>query len=266
MTPEQEQDFAKQMARSIRAVKFSDEPTPKYLELWWDFKHWCWVKWPFNSTLTVTSLQDYLDTPYSKKTIWYIFYRDHHTQLDGQDFLTSMGSKKTKAEDELIDTHKKFRWPVQYFLRETLGLKFFRFRLKDFWYNQVSARLRPRQKWLTDQIPKTWADKVWLIPNVNFYMVIDFVEGEKCFDQTDYDASGEEGVRFAKELKECYKYVKTERASLEELLSESYPDRDTMTGDYSVDYKEVNRLEKLITETDTKWLVWIVTNRDFFWT
>jgi hypothetical protein len=39
-----------------------------------------------------------------------------------------------------------------------------------------------------------------------------------------------------------------------------------MTGVFEVDYAENTRLEVLINKEDTKYLVWIVTNRDFFWT
>ena len=31
-------------------------------------------------------------------------------------------------------------------------------------------------------------------------------------------------------------------------------------------YGEVNRIEKEIEDLDTKWLTWIVVNRNFFWT
>jgi hypothetical protein len=34
---------------------------------------------------------------------------------------------------------------------------------------------------------------------------------------------------------------------------------------YEEAYGEVNRLEKELEELDTKWLVWIVENRNFFW-
>jgi len=37
-------------------------------------------------------------------------------------------------------------------------------------------------------------------------------------------------------------------------------------GSYEEKYGEVNRIEQEIENLDTKWLTWIVVNRNFFWT
>lgn len=75
-------------------------------------------------------------------------------------------------------------------------------------YDWLRYKLNPRQKWLKKQIPDDWSDKVWLITELNFAMVVHFVDGEKCFDNTDYEASGENHAKFANELKDCYDYIK----------------------------------------------------------
>jgi hypothetical protein len=108
-------------------------------------------------------------------------------------------------------------------------------------------------------------DKVNLIPDLNFAMVVHFVEGEEALDVTDWDGTSEKHSQFAKELKECYDYIKVRRPALQEQLDNSYPNEETMTGDYNVDYAEHTRLEVLLNKEDTKYLVWIVTNRDYFW-
>jgi hypothetical protein len=245
----------------IRAVKM---PETEYKFTAWDnFKFWLEEKWPFNSYLYVSSYEDYRKTDFMERTVWGIFYRDHILIREGKDFLGEMLSKSRKKEDEAIKMYKMQKWPVQYYFRETLGLSVFR--IKDWWYNKVSARLRPRQKWLTDAVPKTWSDKTWLIPEINFLMVVDFVDGEKCFENTEYSGS-EVTEKFAKELKECYNYIKKERPSLQKDLENSYPDEDTSTGNYKKDYAEVNRIEKLLDQKDTKYLTWIVVNRDRMWT
>ena len=132
-------------------------------------------------------------------------------------------------------------------------------------YDWLRYKLNPSQKWLKKQIPDDWSDKTHLIPELNFAMVVHFVDGEKCFDNTDYEASGENHVKFANDLKDCYDYIKNRRPALQKQHDASYPDEETMTGVYAVDYAELNRLEVLINKEDTKYLVWIVINRDFFW-
>ena len=114
-------------------------------------------------------------------------------------------------------------------------------------------------------VPNTWSDKVWLIPHINFKMVTHFVELEKTFDFTDYEASGEPHIKFAAELKECYDYIKNVRPSLEKQSEVALCDVKE-DGSYEEKYGEVNRIEQEIENSDTKWLTWIVVNRNFFWT
>lgn len=249
---------------SIRAIKLPDEPYQP--SLWEKFKGWPEPRFhsPFSNWLHVESLEAYRKLPYFEKTVWGLFYRYHFVESPKLDFLDSMRSKSCKNEDKLIDAYKKKRWPVQFFIRETLRFRLFKF--SDFWYHQVSSRIRPRQKWLTKIIPRTWADKTWLIPEINYAMVVNFIEEEKCFANTDYDGSSEGHGKFANELRECYNYIKVERPALLELIQGSYPDADTMTGDYYTDYAENNRLEKQLVDSDTKYLTWIVVNREYFWT
>jgi hypothetical protein len=130
----------------------------------------------------------------------------------------------------------------------------------------VCYKLNPRQKWLKKQIPDGWCDKVCLIKDLNFAMVVHFIDGEKCFDNTDYEGSGEAQTKFATELKDCYDYIKNRRPKLDTEYWAAFPSEETRTGVYETDYAETNRLEVLINKEDTKYLVWIVTNRDFFWT
>jgi hypothetical protein len=247
----------------IRAVKFPSEPAPAYLQAWWDFKWWCYLKWPFNSYVSVTSFDEWARLPRSSKMVWGLFYRYHRVNT-ASGFLEGMN--KNNQENATINSYKEFRWPIQYYIRETLGFCFIGSRISNFWYNQVSSRYNPRQKWLTKVIPRTWCDKPGLILIVNFAMVTNFVDGEKCFDNTEYEGDGEARETFAKELRACYNYIKVERPDLEKLQDGSYPEIGESSGSYEKDYAEVDRIEKLLTELDTKWLVWIVQNRDYLWT
>jgi hypothetical protein len=220
------------------------------LSFWWENNH------PFAGALHVENADEYINLPRSQRVrhgFWY-----EYAYITGG--MVILGSEKERTK---LKNFQKKHFPIQYWLREVAYWKI-RIALSNT-RDWISYTLNPRQKWLTKQIPKSWADKTWLIPELNFAMVVDFVEGEQALDVTDWDASSEGHSQFAKELKECYDYIKVRRPKLQSQFENSYPDEETMTGEYEIDYAEHNRLEVLINKEDTKYLVWIVTNRDYFW-
>lgn len=224
--------------------------------LWYRFKDWLDDVSPFNKYKSVKTVEEYTSMPRRDRTVWGIFYMHPHITSARQLFGHS---KDRKALDEFIQKN----FPIQYWLRETC----FTLKVKlSVRYDKLRYFLNPRQKWLTKQIPKEWSDKTHLIPFVNFAMVTHFVEVEDAECTTNWENSGEGANQFYKELKDCYDYIKVRRPQLEKDLDASYPDEDTRTGKYGVDYAENQRLELLINKEDTKYLVWIVTNRDYFWT
>lgn len=249
----------------IKAIKMTDDILNYRAPIWHRFSKWLEENWPFSAYVIVSSSEEYYDLPWNEKTVWGIFYKEHILHKDD---IMDWGSKKHKEEDERIDTFKEYKWPIQYLIREKFRMRWWPRYVKDFWYEQIDSRIDPRQAYLTKVIPRTWADKTSLIPEVNFAMVKHFVDkdGEDCFNSTDYEGSSEGHTKFAKELRECYDYITFSRPILQKQLDNSYPDPDTRTGDYHIDYAEHDKLEKMIDECDTKWLVWIVTNRDYFWT
>jgi hypothetical protein len=240
----------------IRAIKAPTTDTSTFRHLYYNFKYWLADNNPFTRYIIVNSAQEYINMPRKDRTYLYLWYLDTII-YDDKNVLGK------KSDYEAIDTFNKYKFPIQYFLREN-GSKLM-YKLERA-YDWLRYEINPRQKWLTKQIPNHWSDKTHLIPELNFAMIVHFVEGEKCFDNTDYEASGEAHAKFARELMECYLYIKTRRPNLQKQHENSYPNEDTRTGDYSVDYAETNRLEKLLDDEDTKWLTWIVKNRNFLWT
>jgi hypothetical protein len=179
---------------------------------------------------------------------------------DGMSATTILGKKKDR---EALVKYMKRKYFIQYPLRQFCWIA--KIRLSRYW-DEVCYFFNPRQKWIKKQIPNSWCDKTHLIPLINFAIVVDFVENEDALNVTDWEASSAQASQFEKELKDCYDYVKIRRPKLEEDLGNSYPDEEKMTGDYYVDYADHNRLEIEMDKNDTKYLTWIVVNRDFFWT
>ena len=142
------------------------------------------------------------------------------------------------------------------------------------------------QKWIYKYIPKReYADKTHLIPEFLFGCVIEFVESEECFECIDYSACPSH-EKFARELRQCYDFVKNVRPSLQqsmdEELTEAY-EKNPMVwkeseGDNSLlelkeskySYKELygryNYLEESLKKQEQKYMKWIVKNVDHLWT
>jgi hypothetical protein len=245
------------LEKSIRAIKMpSKTDTKTFSYFYYNFCYWLEDNNPFARYKHVSSTEEYINMPRGERTFLWIWY--HSPIISRSDSILGR-----KSERDSLNKYLQRNFPVQYFLRQRgFALKV---KLSNA-YDWVCHKLNPRQKWLKKQIPDDWSDKVWLITELNFAMVVHFVEGEKCFDNTDYENSGENHVQFSNDLKDCYDYIKNRRPALQKQHDASYPDEETTTGVYAVDYAETNRLEILIDSEDTKYLTWIVTNRGFFWT
>lgn len=251
--------IAEKFVKRTKAINMEyHDNKPKSLSYYWyTFGYWVGDHNPFTEYVHASSVEEYLSLPAHRRTLWAMWYKDVIISGGGRHILGS------KAEREQIVHILKERYPIQYPLRQWgffLGCRF-----RSYWDN-LCYFLKPRQKWLKKQIPNEWCDKTHLIPLINFAVVVDFVEGEDAINVTDWEASSEQASQFEKELKDCYDYIKVRRPKLEEEHGNSYPDEETMTGDYHVDYAENNRLEIELDKNDTKYLTWIVVNRDFFWT
>lgn len=264
MTDEEKQASSELFCKYNKAVNmegFKNRPKQSFFVrlfegLPYKIKEWNEDHNPFSEYKIVGSAEEYKNLPRYERIVAGFWYKD--PLICGSNIL--LGSKKDREE---VKQFLKDTYPIQYFVREhgfTLKVKLSRA------YDFVKETINPRQKWLYKVIPKSWSDKTYLIPEINFAMVLHFVEGESAFDVTDWEASSDPADTFSKQLKECYNYIKVLRPALQKRFENSYPDEETKTGDYYVDYAEHNRIELELNKKDTEYLVWIVTNRDFFWT
>lgn len=153
---------------------------------------------------------------------------------------------------------------------------------KDFFYNQISSRLQPRQRWLTKQIPRTWTDKDWLFELVILESIKHHVEQDYGlgFEPGDYEFSQndpeypEHQKQFDKEVKTNYDLITQKLPKLQKQLDaewEKVPHFDLdeinsrAAGDYDKIYGKTDRLEKEIDAIRTDIMVWAVKNRGKLW-
>lgn len=196
------------------------------------------------------------------------------------------------VEKETIFTKISYKW---YMFTDDIGSKIYDIhpgtyvmfrRFKHFWYEQVSTRIRPRNKWVNKYVPRTWTDKTELIPQLLYGSIIHYVEGEKCFQTIEYSHIPETKQM----LEEIYNWAKTGRELHREKIMNAYPPIDETAFDmvpigefdskgeqyYSFErkstksyeelYGEVNRLEVELKNIDDKYLTWIVLNKETLWT
>lgn len=134
----------------------------------------------------------------------------------------------------------------------------------------------PRQKWLTQKIPRVWQDKKNIIEICLFESLKHFVskDGEDCFGVLLSGEKCHEPQRtFMREVQENYNIITIDLPELEKQLAEEWKNfenfQESFTKDiqsYEEKYGEIDKLEKEISDLKTKVMVWIVNNREELWT
>jgi len=162
----------------------------------------------------------------------------------------------------------------------------FPYRLRMYYWEIIRPIFSPSNQRIRKFIPRTYRDISHLMVDVNFEFIKAFYEDEYKKDIVDWEAT-EHHSEFAKWLEGVYTYITKERPQLEIDLSNAYPPfkgfdemfKPSISKDgkkmyeladdgipYEVKYKEVNRIEQLIEDTDTEILTQFVKRRNYFWT
>lgn len=194
--------------------------------------------------------------------------RDHALKLPEDEKLTLMES-------------------VHFYIKNKLGIFSYRdlipFRYWMYYVEKIRPIWDPSHTRIRKAIPRKWMDLSSLIETVNFEFIKSFYEEEYVDGIVDWEGSGERHVEFARWLEAAYQYVTVLRPDLEKQLDDAYPpsrpisecfeeSEETFNGKKlfkfipsNSDYSEVNRIEKLIEDTDTKLLTELIQYRTFFW-
>jgi hypothetical protein len=145
--------------------------------------------------------------------------------------------------------------------------------------DSVRYWFKPRQKWLTKQIPNHWVDKDWLwelciLEGIKHYVEkdggLDYYE--ESLKDPDYP---EHQKKFNRELAENYDLIIHRLPQLERKLKslwEALPHRllDDINKPMSPEYRKISdgieEVEGTITALKTKVMIWAVLNRESIWT
>ena len=167
------------------------------------------------------------------------------------------------------EANAKKNHPVQYFVRELASDA--RYTLLR-WYRTAKYKIRsifkPFHQDIRNAIPREWADVTSLIVDVNFAMIKSF---KKEADESYVDWDGTENHReFMNWLNSAVHWITIGRPKCEAQVDALYPPHpltDLQKGkSYEELYGEVNKMEKLIEDTDTKILKQMIEYRGYFWT
>lgn len=167
----------------------------------------------------------------------------------------------------------------------------------DFYYTKLKPIFSPKHKTVRKAVARGYSDLVQVIVDVNFAIIKEFYEEEYLNGIVDWQAT-ETDKEFAKWLENSYLYITEGKNKLETQLAAAYPetppfdemwkeiedvdsldkqclDKDSMElksceeiygKPFEEVYADVNILEKLIEDTDTKILTEMIRYRGFFWT
>jgi len=165
----------------------------------------------------------------------------------------------------------KAQYPIQYFIRESFdSAKYFithRFTTIKYY---VITFLFPENQTIRKTIPKRGHDLASLIPLMNFAAITQFKE-EADKSCVDWDAH-EEHREFKQWLDASALWIQEGKDRLEKELSAAYPEIDVeqlFSGEainYEETYREVNRIEALIAQTEEDILLQMIKYRAYFWT
>lgn len=146
----------------------------------------------------------------------------------------------------------------------------------DVWYKQVSSRLRPRNKWLTKQIPRTWQDKDHILETCVLGALKHYceVEGEDCFNVLCCDNPPWQ-KEFMGKVKHYYELATQKLPALQKEMEHQWeilPHRgwQDINKERDPEYDRISdrieELEKEIYDLQTEIMVWVVQNRNGLWT
>jgi len=174
------------------------------------------------------------------------------------------------------DWSKRVRkeYPVQGFIREYLfdydnpvywGVVKTKDAIRHGYYN-VKRFIKPcaprfRKAWKRHQ----YIDICDAIEYCNLALLLDFWEEEVVDGHVDWQ-SDEKHIKFYDELKASMIWEKYDKPHTLSEIDKAYDDVSNRTGPFDVKYAEVNRLEELVRDGDTKVLHFMIDNRACFWT
>lgn len=231
----------------------------------------------------INKVSEYKSLP-KKEREWFGLYQiPYSMEISSLNFVENKKEDNDEGWNGFYSYVKK-EYPIQYFFREYLGDIIFYFwnakimsKYGETWHSKIWARLfNDRQKYLRKVIPYTWCDKPELFTEIVFAMLVNYVEGERCFEIIDFDHH-ESDKEIKKYIIESYDIIKIQIPKLKEQESRAYnniklrkveaKNQDIQGMDlYNFIYKEVHDIENTIQQKEEFVLQGFLKHRQSLWT
>jgi hypothetical protein len=168
---------------------------------------------------------------------------------------------------EAFDNKVKKNYPVQYFFRNFLVVKYWilKRKINDFVWKLRHYVKNPRTEMRDIVFPSRYEDLPEIIINFNIQIVKELVEREKYFEhfESQLKARNKRG-QFERDLKKYYHYVTVTRKEMTKEVA------DLLSKDNGFPFKKepnlwakkIKKIEKL----DEEMIIWIAKYRQYFWT
>jgi len=226
----------------------------------------------------VHSVQDYFELPKSERERFGLYRKPFALPCEWLENRRGAKIGKIKPEKQgwaSWGLEIRRRYPVQWFLREwciSWENPVYAF-LKTLYFNYIEKKyavkryINPFYPRFRKSVPRhQYSDVCEVLRKANFALLLDFWYDE----MTDSCVNWEDTPKlksFFKQVKNAVKYIELERPALEkkadDLLTAATKKR---TGTFEQRYGKHDALEKKIAEKDTQLLVWMMQNREMFWT
>ena len=187
--------------------------------------------------------------------------------------MNNFDSIKPIKEPPTPTRWQSIRWNISWWIEDHVWYKFpewIRWPLGDLrrWgHKNITCLFFPRNRWATKVIGREYHDKPEMIRSFLFAAIVDFVEGEKCFETVGFEEDDE------KNLREVYNYIKVVRPQLEKDLNESWTPGPFKIVDGQMDQSQdkgsleaYSKISDAIETMDDKYLVWVTQRRNILWT
>lgn len=224
----------------------------------------------------VHDVDEYFALDKTKRERWGFYRKPFALPCEWLENRKNTGKKKTNTVKgwDAWEKEIKSRYPIQWFFREWmfsidnpvyLVAKNIFSTYVEIRYN-IKRFIYPFYPRMRKVIPRhTYSDPCELFRKINFALVLDFWYLDMVNGVVDWN-SDEVHKNFFKSVKNAVKYIETDRIKLETQLDKLLVQANKKyKGNYNQRYAKFHALEQKIKEKDTEILVWIMREREKFW-
>jgi len=228
--------------------------------------------------VNVHSVQDYFDLPKSERERFGLYRKPFALPCEWLDNRLGGKIAKVKLEKQgwkSWELEIRRRYPVQWFVREWcfswenpvyafFKSFYFDYREKKYAVKRFISPFYPRFR---KSVPRhQYSDVSEVLRKANFALLLDFWYDE----MVDGCVSWQDTAKlknFFKRVQAGVKYIEVERPALENKADTALTAATKKrTGTFEQRYGKHDAIEKKIADKDTELLVWMMQNREMFWT